>query len=141
MRIALSEAEAALRNGEVPIGAIVVCNNKIIAKGFNQTELLNDVTAHAEMIALTAAENYLGAKYLLNCTLYVTLEPCLMCAGAIAWAQIPNIVFGVNDPKKGFSTYSDKIFNKKINIISGILHNDCAKIITDFFKNKREKYL
>lgn len=138
MKIALSEAQKALQNDEVPIGAIIVCNDKIIGRGYNQTELLNDVTAHAEILAITSASNFLSSKYLKNCTIYVTIEPCIMCAGAIAWAQIQNIVFGAKDPKKGYSIFSTKIFNSKINIINGILENDCSNIISVFFKTKRK---
>ncbi len=134
MQIALSEAKVALSEDEIPIGAIVVCHDKIIAKAHNQTEMLNDATAHAEMLALTGAMASLGSKYLKDCTLYVTVEPCLMCAGAIHWAQVPKIVYGTKDPKKGFSNFSDKIFSKKTKVLSGVLEKECAKIISFFFK-------
>ncbi|MDR2836789.1 MAG: nucleoside deaminase [Bacteroidales bacterium] len=138
MRQALLEAEKALKNGEVPIGAVIVSNNRIIARGYNQTEQLNDVTAHAEIIAITSATNFLGSKYLKNCSLYVTIEPCVMCAGAIAWAQIPNLIFGAFDSKKGFYLFNKAILNSKVNIINGILKNECSKIIKDFFEKKRK---
>ncbi len=134
MQMALNEAKNALSEEEIPIGAIVVCYDKVIAKAHNQTETLNDATAHAEMLALTGAMATLGSKYLKDCTLYVTVEPCLMCAGAIHWAQIPKIVYGTKDPKKGFSNFSDKIFPSKTKIISGILEKECADILSSFFK-------
>ena len=136
MQIALNEAKTALSESEIPIGAVVVCHDKIIAKAHNQTEALNDATAHAEMLALTGAMATLGSKYLKDCTLYVTVEPCLMCAGAIHWAQIPKIVYGTKDPKKGYSSYSNKIFSSKIKIISGILERECAVILTSFFEQQ-----
>ncbi len=139
MRIALSEAEKAAAEGEIPIGAIIVCHDKIIAKAHNQSEQLNDATAHAEMLAITSAMAALGSKYLRDCTLYVTVEPCLMCAGAIHWAQIDKIVFGTRDEKKGYSQYTSNIFNKKVNIVSGILENECQEILTSFFKANRKK--
>jgi tRNA(adenine34) deaminase len=138
MKKALYEAHFALEKGEVPVGAIVVCNNKIIAKGYNQVELLQDVTAHAEIIALTAASNNLGAKYLNDCTLYVTLEPCLMCAGALYWSQIGKIVYGASDEKRGFKKKSSDALHPKTEVVFGILENDCRQIIQDFFKSKRE---
>jgi tRNA(adenine34) deaminase len=133
MKEALKQAEMALEDKEIPVGAVVVCNNKIIAKAYNQTEKLNDATAHAEMIALTAAFNYLGSKYLSDCTLYVTLEPCVMCAGALNWAQIGKLVFGSPDPKKGFRTVRQKILHPKTKIIDGILSKDCKQILDKFF--------
>ena len=138
MRLALIEAEIAFENDEVPVGAIVVCNNRVVAKAHNQTELLNDVTAHAEIIAITSAANNLGSKYLKDCTLYVTLEPCVMCAGALAWSQITNVVYGASDSKKGFLQISKDILHPKTNLISGVLETDCKKLLQDFFKNKRD---
>lgn len=137
MQAALDEAELALAQNEVPIGAVVVLDNLIIARGHNMTQTLNDVTAHAEMIAITAAENYLGAKYLTDCTLYVTIEPCIMCAGAIAWTQLHQLVFGAADPKRGFSTLKDNILHKKTIVKSGILEKECGRIMQLFFQSKR----
>ena len=136
MQIALNEAKLALSENEVPIGAVVVCHDKIIAKAHNQTETLNDATAHAEMLAITGAMASLGSKYLKDCTLYVTVEPCFMCAGAIHWSQISRIVYGAKDPKKGYSNYSNKIFHSKIKLISGVLENDCANVLSLFFRTK-----
>jgi len=136
MRMALSEAKNAMENNEVPVGAIIVSGNKILAKCHNLTELLNDVTAHAEMQAITSAANFLGGKYLLNCTLYVTLEPCVMCAGALYWSQISKVVFGASDPKRGFRQAGITL-HPKTEIISGILENDCSVLIKDFFQKKR----
>ncbi len=135
--MALTEAVYAEEDGEVPIGAIVVCNDKVIAKAHNQTELLHDVTAHAEMIAITTAANYLDAKYLTDCTLFVTVEPCVMCAGALAWSQISEIVYGATDEKRGFTKFSDKILHPKTKVVSGVLADDCEKLMKDFFKKKR----
>lgn len=137
MQQAIIEAKNALSLGEVPIGAIIVCNDKVIARGHNQTELLNDVTAHAEIIAITSASNNLVSKYLEKCTIYVTLEPCIMCAGALNWAQISNIVFGAYDDKKGFTKFGDNVIHPKTNIIGGILAEECSQLLKDFFKNKR----
>jgi len=137
MQIALNEAKIALSENEVPIGAVVVCHDKIIAKAHNQTETLNDATAHAEMLAITGAMATLGSKYLKDCTLYITVEPCIMCAGAIHWSQISRIVYGTKDPKKGYSNYSNKIFNPKIEVLSGILESDCLNILSLFFKDLR----
>ena len=137
MRIALSEAMDAEMEGEVPIGAVVVCGDKVISRAHNRTEHLHDVTAHAEIMAITAAEDYLGAKYLTDCTLFVTVEPCVMCAGAIAWAQLAEVVYGAADEKRGFSTYSNNIMHPKTKIVSGILSDDCEKIMKDFFAKKR----
>jgi tRNA(adenine34) deaminase len=139
MKMALSEAEKAFANNEVPVGAIIVCNNRIIARGYNQTELLNDVTAHAEIISITAAANYLDAKYLKDCTLYVTLEPCVMCAGALGWAQISNIVFGAYDEKKGFQKFGIEMLHPKTSVIGGILENQCKALLQEFFLRKRDK--
>lgn len=136
MKKALQEAEIAFEKGEVPIGAIIVINDKIIARAYNLTETLNDVTAHAEMQAFTAAADFLGGKYLKNCTLYVTLEPCQMCAGASYWTQISKIVFGTFDPQRGFQYYQTKLHPKTI-AIGGILEKECSEIINKFFVEKR----
>jgi tRNA(adenine34) deaminase len=130
MRMALKEANYAYEEDEVPIGAVIVCNNKIIGKGYNQTERLNDVTAHAEMLAITAAANYLGAKFLEECTLYVTIEPCPMCAAALRWARIGRVVYGAADPKAGYSQFGSKMFHPKTEVHHGTM---------EFFKGKREK--
>ena len=137
MKEALKEAQKALDKDEVPIGSLIVSNNQVIARAHNLTETLNDVTAHAEMQAITAAANYLGGKYLTGCTLYVTLEPCVMCIGASAWAQLSRIVYGAPDPKKGFSHYDSKMVHPKTNVVTGVLENECSTLITDFFKTKR----
>ena len=136
MKQALNEANEALKKGEVPIGAVIVCDNQIIARGHNLTETLNDVTAHAEMQAITAAANFLGGKYLLNCTLYVTLEPCQMCGGALFWSQISKIVYGAKDQKRGCINLKTKL-HPKTKMTSGILADECAQLLTDFFANKR----
>ena len=138
MRIALQEAEDAYAEGEIPVGAVVVLDDRIIAKGHNLTETLHDVTAHAEMMAITAAANALGAKYLQDCTLYVTLEPCLMCAGAIAHAQVKTLVFGASDPKRGFSVYTDGKFPSKAEVRKGVLEEECGKILKRFFAERRQ---
>ena len=137
MKKALEEARLAESEGEVPVGAVVVAGNIIIAKAHNQTELLTDVTAHAEMLALTAAADYIGGKYLKGCTLYVTLEPCIMCAGALAWSQIDKIVFGAEDGKRGFMRYGKELLHPKTEIAYGILEEECSQIIKDFFQRKR----
>ncbi len=137
MRMALNEAQEANDTDEVPVGAVIALNGKIIARGHNMTEMLHDVTAHAEMISITAASSALGAKYLKNCTLYVTLEPCIMCAGALMHAQIKRIVYGADDPKKGFSLLKKDFFPKNISVEKGILAEECAQILKDFFKEKR----
>ena len=137
MRIALSEARDAELEGEVPIGAVVVCGDKVIAKAHNRTEHLHDVTAHAEIMAITAAEDYMDAKYLNDCTLFVTVEPCVMCAGALAWAQISEIVFGAADEKRGFSLYSNEILHPRTKLTKGIIADECEKIMKDFFAKKR----
>src|SRR6056297_2268924 len=131
MKEALKEAQKALEKNEVPIGAVIVSNNQIIARAHNLTETLNDVTAHAEMQAITAAANYLGGKHLTDCSLYVTLEPCVMCIGALAWSQIFKIVYGASDPKKGYTQYDVKMVHPKTKVVSGILKNDCSKLIKD----------
>lgn len=137
MKQAIAEANKAYESGEVPVGAVVVSNNKIISRGHNQTELLTDVTAHAEIIAITAAESYLNSKYLNGCTLYVTLEPCVMCAGALYWSQMSKVVFGAADDKKGFMKYGKELLHPKTKLEYGILHDECSTIISDFFKDKR----
>jgi tRNA(adenine34) deaminase len=138
MKKALIEAQIAFDKGEVPVGAIIVIENKIIARSHNLTELLNDVTAHAEMQAITAAANFLGGKYLINCTLYVTLEPCQMCAGALYWSQISKIVFGATDSNRGFQNLGTKL-HPKTTIVSGVLENECANLMQQFFLQKRNK--
>ena len=136
MKKALDEAKIAFDKDEVPVGAIVVIENRIIAKSHNLTELLNDVTAHAEMQAITAAANFLGGKYLKGCTLYVTLEPCQMCAGALYWSQIDRIVFGATDKKRGFQTLGTQL-HPKTQVKSGILASQCSQLLLDFFETKR----
>ncbi len=137
MKEALKEAKMAFEKDEVPVGAIVVFNNKIIARAHNLTETLNDVTAHAEMQAFTAATNTLGSKYLNECSLYVTLEPCTMCAGASFWTQIGNIIYGATDTKRGFHLQGKKIIHPKTNIKKGILELECSSLLKDFFEKKR----
>ncbi len=137
MRQALQEAEKAAQRGEVPVGAVVVCRDRIIGRGHNLTETLNDVTAHAEMQAITAAANALGGKYLADCTLYVTVEPCVMCAGAMAWAQLGALVFGTEDGKRGYRRYAPDALHPKTKVAKGILAADCARLMTDFFKKRR----
>ena len=136
MKKALQEAYIAFDKDEIPVGAIVVTNNRVIAKSHNLTELLNDVTAHAEMQAITASANFLGGKYLTNCTLYVTLEPCQMCAGALYWSQISKIVFGASDAQRGFAKMGTQLHPKTI-VVSGVLEEECADLMKDFFKKKR----
>jgi len=137
MKQALKEAEQAAEEGEIPIGAIVVCENKIIAKDHNRVERLNDATAHAEMLAITAAQNHLGSKYLNECTLFVTLEPCSMCAGGLFWTQIGRIVIGALDKERGFSNYSQDIIHPKTDLKLGVMANECEVLIKDFFKKLR----
>jgi tRNA(adenine34) deaminase len=138
MQEALKQARIAFEEGEIPVGAVVVCNNKIIAKGYNQTEKLTDVTAHAEMIALTSAANHLGAKYLELCKLYVTLEPCVMCAGASFWTHIGEIHFATSDPKRGFSKFDGNILHPKTKVFQGILATEAKKLLDDFFIKLRK---
>lgn len=138
MKLALKEAACAFEDDEVPVGAIVVANNKIIGKGYNQTELLKDVTAHAEMIAITAAANYLGSKFLEDCTLYVTLEPCLMCASALKWARIDRLVYGADDVKGGYSQMQGRVLHPKTTVTRGVMSEECAFLMKEFFKQKRE---
>lgn len=137
MNQALIEAGKAEKKGEVPIGAIIVCKGQIIARSHNLTETLTDVTAHAEMQAITIATNYLGGKYLNECTLYVTVEPCIMCAGALGWSHISKIIYGAADTKKGFSLFSPNPLHPKCEVIGGILEEKCSSIITNFFKTRR----
>ena len=138
MKDALREAQAAAAEDEVPIGAVITCRGRIIAKGHNMTERLNDPTAHAEMIAITAATEAMGGKYLNDCTIYVTVEPCPMCAGALAWAQIGRVVYGASDPKRGFSLFSPSLMHPKTEVVSGVLEEECGTLVSDFFKNKRK---
>ena len=138
MKEALREASYAGSEDEVPIGAVITCRGKIIGKGHNMTERLNDPTAHAEMIAITAATEAMGGKYLNDCTLYVTVEPCPMCAGALAWAQIGRVVFGASDPKRGFSLFSPSLMHPKTEVVSGVLADECSDLVTEFFRNKRK---
>jgi len=137
MKQALVQAKKAYDKDEVPVGAIIVCDNQIIARAHNFTETLNDVTAHAEMQAFTAAADYLGGKYLNECTLYVTLEPCIMCGGAAYWTQLKKVVYGAKDEKRGFSTLTQNILHPKTEIEGGLLQEECAKLLSDFFKSKR----
>jgi tRNA(adenine34) deaminase len=136
MKKALQEAEMAFEKGEIPVGAIIVIDNKVIARSHNLTEMLNDVTAHAEMQAITAAANYLGGKYLKDCTLYVTLEPCQMCAGALYWSQISKIVFGASDENRGFEKMGTQL-HPKTNVVRGVLANEASELMKRFFKEKR----
>ena len=138
MRAALDEAQQAFDAGEIPIGAVVVCQGRIIGRGHNLTEMLNDVTAHAEMQAITAAANTLGGKYLQDCTLYVTVEPCMMCAGAIGWSQLSRIVYGASDDKRGYSVFTNRHpFHPKATITPGVLADECKDLMQRFFKSKR----
>ena len=137
MRQALMEAEKAAERDEVPVGAVVVCRDRVIARAHNLTETLNDVTAHAEMQAITAAANYLGGKYLNDCTLYVTVEPCVMCAGAIGWAQLKRVVYGASDEKRGFTILAPKALHPKCTISSGVLEPECRELMQSFFAKKR----
>ena len=137
MKQALAEANEAYKQGEIPIGAVVVCRDKIIAKSHNLTELLHDVTAHAEMQAITAAAEHLGGKYLTDCTLYVTIEPCIMCAGALGWSQISRIVYGASDEKRGYSRFAPKALHPRTEVVSGIMAEECAELMQHFFQEKR----
>ncbi|HNZ61451.1 MAG TPA: nucleoside deaminase [Paludibacteraceae bacterium] len=137
MKQALSEAHKAAEKDEVPIGAVIVCQENIIARAHNLTETLNDVTAHAEMQAITSAANYLGGKYLTDCTMYVTIEPCVMCAGALRWAQIKKIVYGASDEKRGYSKFAPNALHPKTEVLPGVLAEECAALIQGFFKRKR----
>ena len=137
MREALREARAALEEGEIPIGAVVVWKGRIIGRGHNQTERLRDTTAHAEMIAITAATEALGGKYLTDCALYVTVEPCPMCAGALAWAQVSRIVYGAPDPRRGFSMFQPSLLHPRTEVSGGVLQEECSELMVEFFKSKR----
>ncbi|MDQ3046358.1 MAG: nucleoside deaminase [Bacteroidota bacterium] len=138
MREAFKEAQKAFDADEVPVGAVVVCNNKIIARTHNLTERLNDVTAHAEMQAITSAANYLNGKYLNECTMYITLEPCVMCAGALAWSQLGRLVYGASDTRRGFTLLQEnKLLHPKTQVLSGILEEECSELIKNFFLGKR----
>lgn len=137
MQLAMNEAEIALKADEVPIGAVIVADGKVIGRGHNLTETLHDVTAHAEMQAITAAAEYLGGKYLNQCTLYVTVEPCVMCAGAISWSQLGRLVFGASDPKRGFMTYAPNALHPKTEVVSGIMSDEAGLLMKRFFKQKR----
>lgn len=139
MRQALREAEAAFESDEIPVGAVVVAQNRIIGKAHNLTERLHDVTAHAEIQAITAASNMLGGKYLDQCTLYVTLEPCAMCAGAMAWAQLGRLVYGAADPKRGFSRCAPPLLHPKTEVVAGVMADECSKLVVDFFASKRHR--
>ena len=138
MQLALEQARRAGERKEIPIGAVVVCKGRVIARAHNLTETLNDPTAHAEMQAITAATEYLGGKYLSDCTLYVTVEPCPMCAAALAWAQIPRIVYGADDPKRGYSLFSPSLLHPRTKVTKGILAAECSALMTDFFKARRQ---
>ena len=137
MKEALKEAQKAFNQDEVPVGCIIACDNQIIARAHNFTQTLNDVTAHAEMQAFTSAADFLGGKYLNECTLYVTLEPCIMCAGASYWTQLKRMVYGTKDIKRGYSQLSEDILHPKTEVISGVMAGECSKLLTDFFKTKR----
>jgi tRNA(adenine34) deaminase len=137
MKQALQEAQRAGERDEVPIGAVIVCQGRIIGRGHNLTETLTDVTAHAEMQAITAAAQFLGGKYLIDCTLYVTVEPCVMCAGALGWSQISRIVYGAGDEKRGFARFAPNALHPKTEVVSGVLEGECSKMVKDFFKKKR----
>lgn len=137
MRKALAEAESALAEGEIPVGAVVVCRGRVIARAHNLTETLCDVTAHAEMQAITSAASMLGGKYLTDCTLYVTLEPCVMCAGALGWAQVKRVVYGASDEKRGFSRFAPNALHPKAVVVRGVLEEECRTIVTEFFRSKR----
>ena len=137
MKQALTEAQKAFDMDEVPVGAVVVCQNRIFARAHNYTEHLNDVTAHAEMQAITAATGALGGKYLTDCTLYVTVEPCVMCAGALGWSQISKVVYGAVDEKRGFHIYAPQALHPKTELVSGVMETECAALMKEFFQKKR----
>lgn len=137
MKQALEEARKAMAKDEIPIGAVVVCRGRIIARGHNLTECLRDVTAHAEMMAITSAAQYLGGKYLAECTLYVTVEPCVMCAGALGWSQIKRVVFGAKDPKRGYLRFAPNALHPRTEVTSGVLEEECAALMKSFFARKR----
>ena len=137
MKIALDEAQQAYDEGEVPVGAVVVCKGRVIARAHNLTETLTDVTAHAEMQAVTAAANFLGGKYLSDCTLYVTVEPCVMCAGALGWAQLQRLVYGTTDEKRGFRKFAPQALHPKTEVTDGVMAEDCATLMKEFFSARR----
>ena len=137
MRMALDEAKKALAKGEVPIGAVVVCQDHVVARAHNLTETLTDPTAHAEMQAITIAASELGGKYLTQCTLYVTVEPCVMCAGALGWAQVPQVVYGCRDDKRGFLTFAPNALHPKAVVTGGVLEDECRELMQDFFRQRR----
>lgn len=137
MNQALLEAQQAAKRDETPVGAVIVCKGRIIARGHNLTETLTDVTAHAEMQSITAATQFLGGKYLTGCTLYVTIEPCVMCAGALGWSQISRIVYGAEDEKRGYSRFAPKALHPKTEVIKGVMEEECSKLMKEFFKGKR----
>jgi len=137
MKLALAEAKMAFDQDEIPVGVVVVCKDRVIARGHNLTETLNDVTAHAEMQAITAAASTLGGKYLQNCSFYVTLEPCVMCAGALGWAQVSNLIYGASDDKRGFTKFAPQALHPKTIVLKGVLEDECASLMVDFFKSKR----
>ncbi len=138
MKAALQEASQAYEEDEIPIGAVIVCNQRIIARGHNMTEKLNDVTAHAEILAITSAANFLGSKYLNDCTLYVTLEPCSMCAGALFWSQISSVVYGAEDDKRGFTKVNAGMLHPKTKIKTGVMEEECSRLLRDYFASKRK---
>lgn len=137
MKQAIAEAQIAMEKDEVPVGAVIVSQQRIIARAHNQTEILKDVTAHAEMLAITSASAYLGAKYLQDCTMYITLEPCVMCAGALRWSQIGKLVYGATDDKSGFSRIGRELLHPKTKVAFGIKHEECSAMMSEFFKKKR----
>ncbi len=137
MKQALQEAKCAFQEDEIPVGAVIVCGDRIIARAHNLTERLSDVTAHAEMQAITAASEYLGGKYLNDCTLYVTVEPCIMCAGALGWSQIGKVVYGAGDEKRGFQRFAPQALHPKTQLVSGVMEEECAALMKEFFQRKR----
>ena len=137
MKKALQEAKKAEADGEVPVGAVIVCNNAVIAKAHNQVERLSDITAHAEILAITSASNYLGSKFLTDCTLYVTLEPCVMCAGALKWARLARVVYGASDDNRGFMKYGKELLHKTTKLEYGVCHDECSMMLKSFFREKR----
>ena len=139
MRKALEEAKLAEEGGEIPVGAVVVCKDRVIARAHNQTERLNDVTAHAEMLAITSATSMLGGKYLNDCTLYVTMEPCVMCGGALAWAQLGELVYGTADPHRGYARLTPSVLHPKTKVSGGVLAEECGDLVKEFFARKRER--
>ena len=137
MKQALQEAKCAFEEDEIPVGAVIVCGDRIIARAHNLTERLSDVTAHAEMQAITAASEYLGGKYLNDCTLYITVEPCIMCAGALGWSQIGRVVYGASDEKRGFQRFAPQALHPKTQVVSGVMEEECAALMKEFFQRKR----